>query len=63
MMVTIADNWAAARALLEPEAQPIGSNHERVEMSIAISLKRIADTLESVSSHNYDAPSIRVRKV
>jgi hypothetical protein len=32
------------------------------QISIAVSLKRIANSLESIISHQYDEPAIRTRK-
>lgn len=38
------------------------SQSESAVISIAISLKRIADRLESVTDYAFDAPAIRTRK-
>jgi hypothetical protein len=41
------DKWQAAAAKLEPEAAELAPNSDRAVMSIAISLKRIADAASS----------------
>ena len=53
---------------IEPEAQELARHldilpgEHAIELSKAISLKRLADALESVISINYDAPAVRTRQ-
>lgn len=47
--MTPQEKWKAAFAKLEPAVADIGDDYSKPAMSIAISLKRIADSLERVA--------------